>query len=211
MEPSSPSQLPALLLDRALAGSKSSLGRLMGLYSAYLKYVASSRMDDRLRRRVSASDVVQESFYEAHRDFSRFRGDSPEQFVGWMRRILVNNLMRVVERNLVAAKRDVRREVSLDRLRRGVEQSSWRFSALLASDEETPSTDLRRQETQTAMAAVLAKLPEDYRRVIRLRNIEGLSFADVAEQMDRTSGAARMLWLRALEQLRAEYAGTDEE
>ncbi|TWT37664.1 ECF RNA polymerase sigma-E factor [Posidoniimonas corsicana] len=211
MEPSSPSQLPALLLDRALAGSKSSLGRLMGLYSEYLKYVASSRMDDRLRRRVSASDVVQESFYEAHRDFSRFRGDSPEQFVGWMRRILVNNLMRVVERNLVAAKRDVRREVSLDRLRRGVEQSSWRFSALLASDEETPSTDLRRQETQTAMAAVLAKLPEDYRRVIRLRNIEGLSFADVAEQMDRTSGAARMLWLRALEQLRAEYAGTDEE
>ncbi|TWT77004.1 ECF RNA polymerase sigma-E factor [Posidoniimonas polymericola] len=211
MDASSPSNAAAALLDRANAGSTSSLGRLMGLYSEYLKFVVSSQMDDRLRHRVSASDVVQESFYEAHRDFAAFRGESPQEFLAWLRRILVNNLMRVVERNVTAAKRDVRREVSLERLRRGVEQSSWRFSAMLESDVDSPSTNLRRQESNAELAEVLAKLPADYRRVIRLRNIEGLAFAEVASRMDRTSGAARMLWLRALEQLRLEYSGEIEE
>lgn len=211
MDASSPSNAAAALLDRANAGSTSSLGRLMGLYSEYLKFVVSSQMDERLRCRVSASDVVQESFYEAHRDFAAFRGESPQEFLAWLRRILVNNLMRVVERNVTAAKRDVRREVSLDRIRRGVEQSSFRFSAMLASEEDSPSTDLRRQESNAELTEVLAKPPSDYRRVIRLRNIEGLPFAEVGKRMDRTSGAARMLWLRALEQLRGEYSGKIEE
>ena len=47
--------------------------------------------------------------------------------------------------------------------------------------------------------------------MIRLRNIEGLPFSEIAERMERTSGAARMLWLRALEQLRTEYTGKIEE
>ncbi|TWT90123.1 ECF RNA polymerase sigma-E factor [Pseudobythopirellula maris] len=174
----------------------------MGLYSQYLKLVVSSQLDDKLRKRVSASDVVQETFYEAHRDFAAFRGESPEELLGWMRRILVNNLLRAVEQNVYAAKRDVRREVSLDHVRRGVERSTIRFSALAAGREASPSTDMQRQESEAALAASLAELPDDYQEVIRLRHLEGLPFAEVAERMDRTSGAVRMLWLRAIKQLR---------
>lgn len=187
----------------------SSLGRLMSLYANYLKLVVSAQLDARLRTRVSASDVVQETFYEAHRDFTAFRGQSPEEFLGWMRKILVNNLLRAVEQHVKAAKRDVRREVSLDRLRQGVEQSTWRFAALVAGREETPSTDMQRQESESALAEVLAQLPEDYQQVIHLRHLEGLSFAEVAERMERSSGAVRMLWLRSLKTLRDKFAERD--
>ncbi|MEN1678959.1 MAG: sigma-70 family RNA polymerase sigma factor [Planctomycetota bacterium] len=190
------------LLDRAQAGSTSSLGRLMSLYANYLKLVVASQLDGRLRTRVSASDVVQETFYEAHRDFAAFRGQSPEEFLGWMRRILVNNLLRAVEQHVTAAKRDVRREVSLDRMRRNVEESTSRFTAIAAINQETPSVSLERRENEAALAEALGKLPADYREVIRLRHVEGLPFADIATQMGRRSGAVRMLWLRALRQLK---------
>lgn len=205
----SDSSLAASLLANARAGSNSSLGRLMTLYGAYLKVVVSAQLNQRLRTRVSASDVVQETFFEAHRDFSAFRGQTPEEFLGWMRRILVNNLMRAVEQHVTAAKRDVRREVSLDRMTSSVDQSAYRFSALAVSTMESPSADLQRQENQSTLALALTSLSEDYREVIQLRNLEGLPFDEVARRMDRTSGAARMLWVRALKELRAAMNGVE--
>ncbi len=195
----------AALLDRAQQGSMSSLGHLMGLYASYLKLVVSAQLDGRLRTRVSASDVVQETFYEAHRDFSGFRGESPEEFLAWMRKILVNNLLRAVEQHVLTAKRDVRREVSLERMQGGVDRSAMRFASLASSKEESPSTDLQRQERESVLAEVLTELPADYRKLIRLRHLEGLSFAEVAIRMNRSSGAVRMLWLRALKQLREKF------
>ena len=58
------------------------------------------------------------------------------------------------------------------------------------------------REQEVLLADVLAKLPEDYREVIILRNLEGLSHEEVAARMGRTVGAVRMLWVRALAQLR---------
>lgn len=192
----------ASLLARARGGSVSSLGRLMSLYSVYLKFVVSAQLDDRLRARVSPSDVVQETFFEAHRDFASFRGDAPEQFLAWMRRILVNNLLRAVEQHVQAAKRDIRREVSLNRVRDDVERSAWRFAALAAPNTSTPSVSLQRRESAAELAAALQELPEDYRQVLLLRHMEGLRFEEVAGRMGRTAGAARMLWLRAIKRLR---------
>lgn len=197
------SSIAMTLLDNARAGSTSSLGRLMTLYGAYLKVIVAAQLDQRLRSRVSASDVVQETFYEAHRDFGAFRGQSPDEFLAWMRRILVNNLMRAVERHFTAAKRDVRREVSLERMQSRVDQSANRFAALAGSQGESPSAGMQRRENQVALALALADLPDDYRTVIQLRNLEGLSFAAVASRMARTNGAVRMLWLRAIKEIRA--------
>ncbi len=199
---SSSSNLASSLLGRARRGSTSSLGQLMTLYSTYLKAVVSAQLDQRLKTRVSASDVVQETFFEAHRDFPTFRGQSPEEFLGWMRKILVNNLMRVVERHVTAAKRDVRREVSLEQVSRGIERSADRLSSLAVSMEASPSTDMQRRESQSELALALAALPADYRAVVQLRHLEGLPFDEVARRMDRSSGAVRMLWLRAINQLR---------
>ncbi|MEN0111303.1 MAG: sigma-70 family RNA polymerase sigma factor [Planctomycetota bacterium] len=201
--------LAAELLADAREGSESSLGRLMQLHEAYLKLVVASQLDDRLRQRVSASDVVQETFYEAHRDFPAFRGATPAEFIGWLRRILMNNLLRAVELHVKAAKRDVRREVSLDRAQGGGDRSAAAMATLLPHLGDSPSESLQRREAAQSLADLLAALPEDYREVLRLRHQEGLDFAAIGERMGRTSGAVRMLWLRGVKRLRTLVAPDD--
>jgi RNA polymerase sigma-70 factor, ECF subfamily len=60
------------------------------------------------------------------------------------------------------------------------------------------------REQQVLLADALERLPADYREVIILRNLEDLSYDEIAQRMGRTPGAVRMLWVRALAQLRAE-------
>ena len=107
---------PLELIADARDGTDESLGRLLLLYTNYLKFLASMHIDPRIRARVSPSDIVQETFCEAHRDFGQFRGQSEPEFLAWLRRILVNNLAQQVERHLLTKKRDVRREVTLDEM-----------------------------------------------------------------------------------------------
>lgn len=197
------SQLDAgQLFTAARRGSSSCLGQLLALYSNYLKLLVSAQLDSRLRARVSPSDIVQESFFEAHRDFPEFRGESIGEFVAWLRRIVVNNILRVVEQHVLAEKRDVRREVSLEEIGRRLEQSTARLESFLAGTGESPSGYAARREDELMLADTLAKLPADYRDVIVLRHIEGLPFEEVAARMDRSAGAVRMLWLRALKKMR---------
>jgi RNA polymerase sigma-70 factor (ECF subfamily) len=190
------------LFTSACNGSNSCLGRLLTLYTNYLKLLVTAQMDDRLRGRVSPSDIVQESFFEAHRDFNQFRGHTPGEFVVWLRRIVVNNILRVVEQHVLAGKRDVRREVSLEEIGRRLEQSTVRLETLLAVEDNSPSGCASQREDEIRLADTVAQLPADYREVIVLRHIEGLSFDEVGARMNRTAGAVRMLWLRALKVLR---------
>jgi RNA polymerase sigma-70 factor (ECF subfamily) len=161
-----------------------------------------TQLDHRLRCRVSPSDIVQDTFFEAHRDFHQFRGQSAAEFVAWLRRIVVHNILRVVEQHVLTEKRDIRREVSLEEIGRRLEQSTARLESLLAVESDSPSCHAVEREHEVLLADALAKLPDDYRDVIVLRHIEGLPFDDVAQRMGRTVGAARMLWLRALKKLR---------
>jgi RNA polymerase sigma-70 factor (ECF subfamily) len=145
---------------------------------------------------------VQDAFFEAHRDFGQFRGQSTAEFVAWLRKILVNNILRVVEQHLLAEKRDVRREVSLEEIGRRLEQSTVRLETLLAQQADSPSGYAVRHEHEILLADALVELPADYREIIVLRHIEGLPFEEVARRMKRSAGAVRMLWLRALKSLR---------
>ncbi len=193
---------PQDLLMAARRGDVDGLGRLLEVYRHYLRILATTQIDRRLCARVSPSDIVQETLLEAHRDFVSFRGTTEREFIAWLRQILVNNLARTVERHLIAGKRDVRREVSMDGTRTALERSSARLRSLLIDSGQSPSAAAQRREHAVILADVLAELAEDYREVIVLRNLESLSFNDVAERLGRTSGATRMLWLRAIEQLR---------
>jgi RNA polymerase sigma-70 factor (ECF subfamily) len=197
------------LFTSAREGSSTCLGRLLTLYSNYLKLLVATQLDSRLRGRVSPSDIVQDTFFEAHRDFKQFRGQSTAEFVSWLRRIVVHNILRVVEQHLLTEKRDVRREVSLEEIGRRLEQSTARLETLLAVESDSPSRHAVEREHEVLLADALAELPPDYRDVIVLRHIDGLPFDGVAERMNRTVGAVRMLWLRALKRLREELQERD--
>lgn len=196
---------PGRLLRAAQGGQSESLGRLLQLYVNYLKLMARTQLDRKLLARTSPSDVVQETLLEAHRDFKGFRGRTPEEFLSWLRRILVHNVGHVVQRHVLAAKRDVRREVSLDDVGQTMEQSTARLAAVLVDVGPTPSDNALRHEAGLVLADELESLPDEYREVIVLRHLEGLSFSDVGGRMNRTAGASRMLWMRAIASLRTRF------
>jgi len=178
------------------------LGELLELYRNYLKLLARAQVDLHLRSRADASDLVQETFLDACRDFHQFRGSTEAELMAWLKKILIYNVAKFIQRQVVAKKRDARRDVSLDRHLAAVNQSSAHFEAALASPASTPSVQASRRERAAVVADYLAQLPPAYREVILLRNLEGLAFAEVARRMQRSSGAVRILWVRALDHLR---------
>lgn len=191
-----------ILLSQALAGSHECFGKLLHLYRNYLNLLVMTQLEQKLLTRVSTSDILQETFLEATRDFEKFRGSTSNEFWAWLRKILVNNLHRVVEQHVLTQKRDVRREVSIEALANSLEQSAARLESILPDPGESPSGNVQKFEMEIKLADKLAQLPADYREVVVLRNIEALPFEEVGLRMERSAGAARMLWLRALQALR---------
>ncbi len=186
------------LIERVRDGSVNSLGELLQLYRNYLTVLASTQIDNRLRRRMSTSDLVQETMLAAHRDFGQFRGGSEGEFVAWLRKILCNSLSHAVEKHVHAKKRDLRREVALERVAKNIDDSMMRLSRLAVDRAPTPSQVMARSELATELADQLAKLKDSYRDVIVYRNLQSLSFEEIGGRMDIKPGAARMLWLRAI-------------
>ena len=93
---------PEQLLAEARVGRAESLGRLLEQYRNYLALLARTQIDLRVQGRVDASDLVQETFLDACRDFGHFRGISESEWVAWLRKILIYNLARVVQWQLAA-------------------------------------------------------------------------------------------------------------
>jgi RNA polymerase sigma-70 factor, ECF subfamily len=197
------------LISRARRGSKSSLGSLLQQYRNYLVVLASMQIEKRLQPRVSPSDVVQETMLRAHKHFGQFRGTTEQELLAWLRQILVNNLAKFVEQHMLAARRDVRREVSIERIGAAMEHSTIQLAALVPASTKSPSMAVQQREEAVVLADRLAQLPDDYREVLVLRNLQGLPFDEISRQIDRSVGATRMLWLRAIEKLRSVYR-TDE-
>lgn len=193
------------LLEEARRGEGKSLGELLQLYRNYLTILATAQLGQKLRRRMNPSDLVQEAMLSAHCDFAKFRGSSERELLAWLRRILINCLHHAVETHLKAEKRDVCREISVEQISVALDRSVVNFVQVLADQGPSPSAPLRQRERAVALADQLAKLGPLYRDVIVLRNLQGLSFDEVAARMDRKPGTVRMLWLRAIEKLKQLY------
>lgn len=198
------------LLSQAKAGSGEQLGALLETYRKYLNILADSRLDRKLRSRLSYSDIVQETMLQAHRDFSQFRGTSEREFLCWLRKILAHTLARVIETHVLAKKRDVRRDVSMATMAAGVERSTMRLNVAFAASARTPSSHARERERAVILADAMDSLPSAQREVLILRNMQGLKFSEVAEEMGRTPAATKMLWMRAIKRLRQQYENRDE-
>lgn len=189
-------------LEQAKQGDKAAIGVMLEWYCNYLTILASTQLDQRLRRRVSPSDLVQETLLAAHRDFADFRGQSERELIGWLRQILIHRLHHIIDEHVKAGKRDIRREVSIEQICTSVDRSAANYAKLIPARTNSPSSPMHMEERAVAISNELAKLPQHYRDVIVFRNLQGHSFEEIAKLMDRSVGATRMLWLRALEKLK---------
>jgi len=186
------------LLARARGGDDAARDELFARCRSYVGLVARAQIEGRLRAKVDASDLVQQTLLEAHRGLKNFRGGTEEEWLGWLRKILAHNATDFIRRYRTAGKRQIGREVPLHVSPPGASGSFFRDPA---DPGETPSQLLLQHERELEVAEAIERLPEDYREVVMLRNLQRLPFNEVAERMGRSRPAVQMLWLRALRQL----------
>ena len=134
--------IPDVLLTQALAGNQVALGRFRELYRNYLRLMARSLINQPLRIRLDASDLVQETFLKAHREFPGFLGSTEPELVAWLRQILVRSLAEQVKQHR-SRKRDYRREEPMEVL---LDRSSLAIVARLAATLSSPSVHTTRRE-----------------------------------------------------------------
>ena len=185
-----------LLLQRAKDGDREALGQVFERMSPFLLQIANEELDPRLRQKAGGSDIVQQTLLEAGQSLVAFEGSSPDAFVAWLRRILLNNIANH-RRFFQTEKRNVHREIQF-----GGDGSAARRLDEIVQVDMSKSDDLRKQEELEIVGRAFAMLSEDYQRVIRCRNEEKKSFAEIGLLMDRSEDAARKLWARAVEALR---------
>jgi len=187
------------LLVRARAGDDEARGQLLESYRSYLTLLARVQLGRRLQGKVDPSDLVQEAFLEAHRDFQQFRGQTEPELLGWLRRVLATSLADQVRRHRDTQRRDLRLE---RQLAAALDRSSQALERGLAGSASSPSGRAERSEGARRLAEALECLPADYRDVLLLRHFQGLTFPEIARRLDKTLDGVKNVWLRGLARLR---------
>ncbi|MBL8340012.1 MAG: RNA polymerase sigma factor RpoE [Rubrivivax sp.] len=177
----------ALLVERAKRGDTRAFEMLVVKYQRRIERLI-SRM---VRDADLVQDVAQESFIRAYRALPQFRGDSA--FYTWLYRIAVNT----AKKTLVELKRDIVVPESTLIVGDDGEETSRVGTEL--SDGETPEAVLASKEVAAAVNAAIEALSEDLRQAITLREIEGLSYEEIAEVMNCPIGTVRSRIFRARE------------
>jgi RNA polymerase sigma-70 factor (ECF subfamily) len=189
-EVDSPPDSDLLLVERANAGDQRAFGLLVLKYQRRIQ-----RLIGRMVRDVDlVEDIAQETFIRAYRALHQFRGDA--QFYTWLYRIAVNTAKKA----LLELKRDP--TVSESFLASDEEdETSWRKNE--PTSDETPETVLAAKEIAAVVNAAMDALPGDLKQAVSLREIEGLSYDEIALVMNCPIGTVRSRIFRAREVISA--------
>ena len=195
---------PQNLLQQFLAardGSPEALAWLLENCRPYLLLIADEELDADLRPKLGASDLVQQSVVEAHRDFAGFRGVSYEDLLAWLRGILRHNLADARRRYRDADRRKHSREQSLS------QSPGEKLQQDLISNITPPLERVVSREQAAALEQTLKCLSPEHQQVLALRYDESRSFAEIGVAMGRSEEAVKKLWMRAVRRLREEMRG----
>ncbi len=162
------------LLAQAAAGEPGAFEQLFSRHRSYLHKVIEMRLDDRMRRRVDASDVLQETQLEATRRLPDYLQRRPMPLRLWLRKTAHERLIKLREHHVLAGKRAVGREAPLAR------RSSMQLAERLLGSATTPSERANRRETAQRLRQAVAGLPDHERDVVLMLDFEGLSSREAA-------------------------------
>ena len=173
-------------VQRTLAGDQRAYGVLVLKYQRRIQ-----RLIARMVRNVDLVDyIAQETFIRAYRALHQFRGDA--QFYTWLYRIAVNTAKKFLQ--------DLRRDPTVSEAFLAVDdedETSWKKQE--QTSDETPESVLAAKEVAAVVNAAMDALPEDLRQALTLREIEGLSYEDIAVAMNCPIGTVRSRIFRARE------------
>ncbi len=186
------------LVALAQGGDSSALDQLCKVYGERVQRIVRFRMGRELRAKLESMDLVQDAFMAAVKDLDNFAYRDEGDFLRWMSKIAENRI-RDNLKQLHADKRDIRREVPIDHRVPTAGSTSTRMPEPIRTT--TPSVIMSVSEELDKLENAMDRLKPEYREVIVLNQIEGLSLKTIGERLGKSPDAVRMLVVRAMASL----------
>ena len=183
------------LVNLAREGDETALNQLCSVYAARVLWLVRLRMGKELRSKLESMDVVQDVLIYAVRDLGDFIYKTEGDFVRWLSGVVENRIRDNLDK-LHANKRDIRKEVRLNSDQIAPEDSHVR--AMAPIDTKTPSAIMSKSEDFDRLATAIDTLKPEYKEVIILTKIEGLSYQEIGGRLGKSADAIRMLVSRAM-------------
>jgi RNA polymerase sigma-70 factor (subfamily 1) len=182
------------LVTLAQNGDQSALDQLCKVYNEQVLRIIRMRIGPELRTKLESMDLVQDAFISALRSLENFTYKNEGDFLRWVSKIAENRLRDNLDK-LHADKRDIRQEIPLNN-RSAAQETSAGISGPV--DTATPSLIISRREELNKLEKAMDKLKPEYREVITLTKIEGLSYKEAGQRLGKNADAVRMLLSRAM-------------
>ena len=181
------------LVERVQNGDKGAFNLLVSKYQFRIKHLVGRFVKDPIEQ----DDIVQEAFIKAYRAIGRFRGDSA--FYTWLYRIAVNSAKNYI---VASNRRPPAQDVDADTI------SQTRHASSL-TELNSPDQILQNDELVTAIRNAIRDLPTELKEAIQLREFEGLSYEDIADEMECPIGTVRSRIFRAREAIEKAMAAVE--
>ncbi|MCS7469196.1 sigma-70 family RNA polymerase sigma factor [Stieleria sp. ICT_E10.1] len=192
-------------MDQPENEEKNELELALERYRPVLVTLAEAMISPAYRGDIEASDLVQQTLLEAHTGASVLEPLDDGPFFGWLRKSLQNNMLDAVK-HLKTQKCDVSRRVRESEL----EESFARLEQVLAGDETSPSRLASRNEQIATMLSSLQELPDNQRRAVIMKHLQGFSLKEVAASLGLSEPATAGLLHRGRQNLIRRMGKCDE-
>lgn len=183
------------LVSLAKQGDRSALDQLCGVYGERVLRIIRLRMGSELRSQMESMDLVQDVLMCALRDLGDFTYTNEGDFLRWLGKIAENRIRDNLDK-LHAGKRDIHKKTPL--YNDASRSRDDRARVLEPACNTTPSLVLSRREELDKLEKAIDKLKPEYRKVIVLAKIDGLSYKEIGDRLGKSADAAGHLLLRAM-------------
>lgn len=183
------------LVAQAQGGDKTALNRLYRAYAERVRWMVRLNMSKELRAKLESVDLVQDALFHALRGLGGFKYKNEGDFVRWLSKI-AQNVIRDNLDKLHADKRNIHKEVAHGG--HGPTTSGRLLGAPMPIDTTTPSVIMSKREALAKLENAIDVLKPEYREVIILTKIEGLSYGEIGDRLGKSTDAVRMLVSRAM-------------
>jgi RNA polymerase sigma-70 factor (ECF subfamily) len=190
------------LVTLAKEGNQPALNQLCSVYGERVRRIIRFRLDRKLRPKLDSVDVVQDALIMALGGLKDFSYRSEGDFLRWLSRIAENKLHDIFDK-FHTDKRDVRKEIPFNK--EGASAEGGFFGAASPIGTTTPSVIMRKKEALDRLETALDELKDEYKEIIVLKKIDGLSYAEIAEKLGKSPEAVGMLLSRAMAALTIVY------
>ncbi len=194
------------LVTLAKSGDQSAIEKLYETYSGRILRIVRMRMGNELRGKMQSIDIVQEALFRSFRDLEKFTYKNEGDFLRWLSHIAENRIRDKIT-EIRAHMRDHRREQPLSNNNHLNDESA--VHAYAPMDSATPSKILSKAEDMDKLERAMQRIKPEYREVILLTKVEGLTQKQAGEKMGKSPDAVRMLLARALNALSIAFGETE--